>query len=353
MALQPIPGFQHFTTQHCVTGSLCHIYAFYGYPVSEEMLLGLGSGVGFVYWHTRGALPFLGGRANIERPGEEGLEKTAGRRTGVRVDSFRTGSAAKAEKTLLELLTGGQPVMLLVDMGYLPYFDFGEEEFHFGYHAVVACGYDTETKEILLADRDESLHAVSLEALRHARGSTYPPFPPRHAWYRFDFSQARPAGIPAGIPAAGGEIREAISGCVKGMLEPPITNLGVKGIRKAAQRIRKWPEAMEAEELRAACINACIMIDARSGTGGGLFRYMYGRFLEEAAGLTGEPGLSEAGQAFRTAGDCWQQVAALFEQAYAAARPAEVLETICTILPELAGQEERAWSRLGELMREY
>jgi len=42
--MQPLPGFKHFTSHHCVTGSLRHIYEFYGYPISEEMLLGLGAG---------------------------------------------------------------------------------------------------------------------------------------------------------------------------------------------------------------------------------------------------------------------------------------------------------------------
>jgi len=46
MNLQPFLGFKHFTTQHCVTGSMRHIYEFKGYPISEEMLLGLGAGWG-------------------------------------------------------------------------------------------------------------------------------------------------------------------------------------------------------------------------------------------------------------------------------------------------------------------
>jgi hypothetical protein len=39
MIPQPLPGFQHFTTHHCVTGSLRHIYAFHRYPIGEDMLL--------------------------------------------------------------------------------------------------------------------------------------------------------------------------------------------------------------------------------------------------------------------------------------------------------------------------
>jgi len=53
MTLRPLPGFRHFTTHHCVTGSLRPIYAHNGYDISEEMLLGLGAGVSFSYWHFK------------------------------------------------------------------------------------------------------------------------------------------------------------------------------------------------------------------------------------------------------------------------------------------------------------
>src|SRR5699024_6920408 len=91
--LRPFPGFATYTTRHCVTGSLKHIYEYHGYPVSEDLLLGLGCGLGFVYFHIKGSDPFYGGRANVARPGQEGLEKTAGRRTGVAVTSHSTSSA--------------------------------------------------------------------------------------------------------------------------------------------------------------------------------------------------------------------------------------------------------------------
>lgn len=190
MALEPLAGFQHLPTHHCVTGSMRHIYAFNDHDISEDMLLGIGSGVGFIYWHMKGQTPFIGGRANFERPGEEGLEKTAGRRTGVAVESHTTSSARKAERALLEMLEAGQPVMIQCDMGFLPYFDFGDTEYHFGWHIVVVCGYDAETRQVLIADRD-GMYPVSMEDLEKARGSTYKPFPPRHKWYTFDFSNKR------------------------------------------------------------------------------------------------------------------------------------------------------------------
>lgn len=342
MTNQPFAGFRHFTTHHCITGSLRHIYAYHGYPISEEMLLGLGAGVGFIYWHMKGGLPFLGGRANVGRPGEEGLEKTAGRRTGVEVECIRTDSATRAEKALLELLSAGKPAMLMVDMGYLPYFDFGGEEFHFGGHAVVACGYNPDSRQALVADRDEALHLVSLQALAQARGSKHQPFPPRHAWFDFDFSHSRP-------PEAR-EILRAIGECAQGMMQPPIANLGVRGISKAAERIRGWPAVLGERDLRLACINTAILIDARGGSGGGLFRYLYGRFLAEAGEMTGLAELAAAGQGVQAAGDGWEQAAGLFEQAWTAEGPGALLESVSALLAGIAVQEEKAWNQLRRIV---
>jgi hypothetical protein len=341
MTLQPFPGFKHFTTHHCVTGSLRHVYAFNGYPISEEMLLGLGSGVGFIYWHPKNSAPFLGGRANAGRPGEEGMEKAAGRCTGVKVELHRTESTARAEKTMLELLENRQPATLALDMGFLPYFDFQGQEYHFGGHVVVACGLDLPNRQVLIADRDMPLHMVSLESLAQARGSKYQPFPPHNAWYTFDFSRKR-------APLAA-EIWPAIRQCAQGMLEPPIANLGIRGIYKAAQCIIEWPQIMDDTALRLACLNAAIMIDARGGTGGGLLRSMYGHFLEEAAEITGEPKLREVAKQLLAAGQRWDDVAALLDHCYLADKPQELLIEASQLLPKIAAIEEKAWRELWRL----
>jgi len=342
MALRPLTGFKSLETHHCFTGSMRHIYEFHDHPISEDLLLGLGAGVGFIYWHMKGTLPFYGGRTNVGRPGEEGLAKTAGRRTGVRVESFQTGSARKAEKALLDMLEAGEPLMIHVDMGFLPYFDFGDHEYHFGRHVVVVAGYDPETHQVLIADRDEKLHPVSLEDLARARGSKFKPFPPQHTWYTFDFSDKR--------PPEPGEVRQAIREVVTGMLEPPITNLGVKGIRKAAQRTLKWSETMGEEQLRFACFNVFIFIDAEGGSGGGIFRYMYSRFLREAAEITGDGRMIAVADEFKRIGDRWQVVAGMFKGASEADDPASALPEIGAPLLELADLEEAAWSRLQELV---
>ena len=342
MTLKPFDGFKSLETHHCVTGSMLHIYTFNNCPVSEEMLLGLGSGVGFLYWQQKGTDPFLGGRANFGRPGEEGLEKTVSRRLGVEPGSHYTSSTPKAEKTLLEFLEAGQPVMLQVDMGYLPYFDFGGEEYHFGYHVIAVAGYDPKTRDMLIADRDLELHKISWEDLAKARGSTYKPFPPKHHWYTFDFSGFHPPKLE--------DVILSIQEVTTGMLEPPISNFGVKGIRTAAKRILKWPHILDQEGLRRTCFNTYVFIDAMGGTGGGIFRYMYGRYLKEVAEITGMSGLAEIGDGFRIIGDNWQAVAGIFKRGFELDDPETILPETTEPLLAIAELEQAVWERLRVLV---
>jgi uncharacterized protein DUF4872/butirosin biosynthesis protein H-like len=339
--LRPFPDFATYPTHHCVTGSLKHVYDFHGFPVSEELLLGLGRGVGFVYFHIKGADPLYGGRANVGRPGEEGLERTAGRRTGVAVESHATSSARTAQATLRELLGAEEPVLVYLDMGFLPYFQL-PAGYHFGGHVVVVAGYDPQTKRVLVADRDKELHPVGWDTLEKARGSQYKPFPPRHTWYTFDFATARP-------PSAA-EVRESIGEVCHAMLAPPIANFGVKGIRKAIRETARWPQILDTGALRRTCFNVALFIDRRGGTGGGIFRYMYGRFLGEAASITGEPRLAEMGTELAPIADRWEQTAAAFAQAARADNPAGMLETATKPMHDIADLEQDFWERLGAII---
>jgi uncharacterized protein DUF4872/butirosin biosynthesis protein H-like len=339
--LQPFPDFATYPTHHCVTGALKHVYDYYGFPISEDLLLGLGRGLGFVYFHVKGADPFYGGRANIGRPGEEGLEKTAGRRTGVAVESHATSSARVAQAALRELLEAGKPVLVYLDMGFLPYFRL-PADYHFGGHVVVVAGYDPGTMRVLVADRDKELHQVGWDALERARGSRYKPFPPRHTWYTFDFAAAR-------TPSAA-EVRESIGEVCHGMLAPPIANFGVKGIRKAISETVKWPQVLDAESLRRTCFNVAMFIDRRGGTGGGIFRYMYGRFLGEAASITREPRLAGMGTELAGIASRWEETAALFAQAAQADRPDGLLEVATRPMHDIADLEQDFWERLAAML---
>jgi len=194
---------------------------------------------------------------------------------------------------------------------------------------------------VLLADRDGPLHPVSLEDLARARGSKFKPFPPQHTWFTFDFSGKRQPQPE--------EIQQAIGEVCTTMLEGPISNIGVRGIRKAAEQALKWPDTMSDAELRGACFNAFVFIDAAGGTGGGLFRYMYGRFLKEAALITGDDQLAEIAVELRAIGDLWQEVAGVFKRGAQAEDTVSVLTETTAPMMAIADREEAVWTGLRDL----
>jgi len=125
-SLEPFPNCPALDGCHCITNSLAK-------------LLGLGAGMGFIYWQMKmgaGTYIFVGGRANTKD-----FYKDLGSRTGVGIREICTSSAKKAEAELIEALARKEPVMLGGDMGFLPWFHF-PQEYHFGGHAFVVCGFE-------------------------------------------------------------------------------------------------------------------------------------------------------------------------------------------------------------------
>jgi hypothetical protein len=100
-----------------------------------------------MYWEQKGAPPFIGGRGNMKR-----FAQDIGEWTGVEVREQSTGSTRKAEKVLMQQMEKEEPLIVHVDMCFLPYFDFGEE-YHFGSHTITVCGYDSGDR-VLISDMD-------------------------------------------------------------------------------------------------------------------------------------------------------------------------------------------------------
>ena len=339
--LMPFSHFKALDGYHCQTNSFAKIYNFYNSSLSEDMLLGIGSGMGFMYWYQKGILPFLGGRDN-----NKNFHINIGERTGVNISKQSTSSAVKAEKTLVEMLNSKQPVMMFVDMGFLPCFNFGAD-YHFGGHTHVACGFDGQ-KTVLISEIDPEVtglkkgftYEISLEQLAKARGSKYKPFPPQNAYYVFDFTKYRQPREE--------DILVSIKQTVKHMLNPPINNLGINGIRKAGNEIKKWEKRFAADDFRMSIFNIYLFVTV-AGTGGGIFRYMYSRFLEEASEIISNKELTKIGNVVKECGDLWTEMAAPLKEALSIANPAELIKDVPDRLSAIAGREEQAFRMLQEI----
>lgn len=305
--IEPFENCPILDGYHCQTNSLVKIFNFFNHPLSEDMLLGLGAGMGFIYWHQKGAYPFVGSRGNTKE-----FFSDVGKRTSVKIEVKSTASEKKAEEALLKNMSNEEPLMVFGDMGYLPWFDF-PEDYHFGGHTFVICGYDGNNN-VLISDMDPKAvgpkkgfySSVSLEQLRKARNSKHKPFPPKNTYLEFDFENYQMPGKE--------EMYSAIRQNMESMLNPPISNLGIKGIKRTADEIGKWKNLFNDRELRLNLFTLYIFIEI-GGTGGGSFRYMYSRFLKEAAKITGNDRLLEISRLVYGSGEIFTEIGLLFKDA--------------------------------------
>jgi len=301
------------------------------------MIFGLGSGLGFVYWHSKRsekvllpAYPFVGGRARD-------LSKNLCSNLGVSMKVNKTSSRTRAYEALKDLISRDVPVMILVDMPYLKYLGLPEQA-HFGGHCVVVAGLDEDKGLAYVADTMfPGLQTATLKELEEARSSTFKPFPPENKWVTFEF--------PTTLTPVEDAIKTAIIRTTASMLYPPIRNLGVRGISHFAGEIVKWPKLFPPENaLFRELYEVNYVMMEEDGTGGGLFRYLYSRFLNEATELLNNKKLAEQSQRYNQIGQKWTTIAKLIRET--PKNPTNV-QAARKVLLEVAREETKVLSSLS------
>jgi hypothetical protein len=304
----PFKNFKALDGYHCITNSLAKIFDFNGKKISEDMLLGLGAGMGFIYWKMKlgnNTSIFIGGRGN-----NKDFFTDIGKRTGVTMKQVNTGSSPKAEASLIKKLKEEEPVMMFGDMGFLPWFEF-PEEYHFGGHSFVICGFDG-SEHVLASDIDPKVtglkkgffYPISLKQLAIARNSQFKPFPPKNGHLEFDFEKFHHPRTE--------DIYSAIRQCVDLQMHPPIKNLGIKGLSLSSKEILKWPGMFTEKDLRMNLFCLYIYFEI-GGTGGGCFRYMYSRFLKEAADICKNKALLPSAEKIQQSGEIYSKIGNMFK----------------------------------------
>jgi hypothetical protein len=292
-----LEGFRPFVGKHCETTALKRALDYHGLVLSEEMLLGLGGGIGFIYWYMKMMpSPFVGGRNGKVAE----FAVTACKRLGAEVTVMETASAKRGYEELKALLRNGEPAVVYLDMAYLPYFAVPEEA-HFGGHSVVVFGLDEDADQVHIYDRGKNPVTVSIADLGRARGSKSPPFPPKHRLLEIKY--------PAQIGNLSTGIKDSILECCHSMLKPPIKSIGLAGLQKWAEMVVRWPEQFKGLNLLGALMNGFMYIEI-AGTGGSAFRTMYARFLEQASSIINKPSLKEVAEMMRQSAVVWSQIAA-------------------------------------------
>jgi len=133
------------------------------------------------------------------------------------------------------------------------------------------------------------------------------------------------------------------------MLNPPIKNFGVEGIRKAGSQIQKWEKQFSEDDFRMSIFNIYLFVTV-AGTGGGIFRYMYSRFLKEASELVANEEFAKIGDIIKECGDMWTEMASPLKDALDVDHPAALVRDVPDKLNTIAAREEEAFRMLKQII---
>ena len=325
--------FKHKQAAHCENGVVANLMTYNGFTVSEPMVFGIGSGLLFTY------IPFL--KVNhapvVSYRAMPGIIFTRfATRVGIKIkrEKFRNAQTAKAR--LDENLQRNNPVGLRVGVYNLPYFP-DEYRFHFNAHNMVV--YGKKDGIYLISDpvmeTVTSLTEKELEKVRFAKGA----FAPKgHIYY--------PTAFPEQLQLEKAIIKGIKHTC-RDMLAP-VPVVGVKGIRKIAKLIRKWPKA-KGIKIANHYLGQIVRMQEEIGTGGGGFRYIYAAFLQEAGKLLTNNQLLELSKEMTLIGDQWRDFAVEASRIYknrSNAVAVDQYDHVATLLEDIANKEEVFFKKL-------
>lgn len=261
-----IDNIKPFDGQHCETTATGTLLRQLDIELSEPMLFGLVQGLGFIFWNMKSmSFPFIGGRVKPDI-----LTENIARNLNLVLSVKETASTHKAWNNVKELVDKGQAVGLKLDCFHLQYFS---SPFHFAGHYTAIYGYDNENAFLVDTKQQGEQVMTSLKSLSIARAEKGP-MSSKNLYYilcknddKFDLKTA---------------ILTAVKNNAADYINPPITNIGYKGILKASTEIIKWFKRSKDIEND---FRTSAMLMEKAGTGGALFRNLYRDFLKESYDL--------------------------------------------------------------------
>lgn len=290
-----IEHIKPFDGQHCETTASGTLLQQLGIELSEPMLFGLGEGLGFIFWNMKSMnFPFIGGRVKPDV-----LTENIARNLQLELTVKETSSTQKAWDNVKELIDKGQVVGLKLDCFHLQYFS---RPFHFAGHYAAIYGYDNENAFLVDTKQQGGQVKTSLKSLSLARAEKGP-MSSKNLYYTL-----RKTGKMTDLRAA---IITAIRNNATEHINPPINNIGYKGILKTSTEIIKWFKTSKDIEND---FKTSAMLMEKAGTGGALFRNLYRDFLKESYDLVKLDKLKTGYEAFVEIAKLWTSVAQLFEK---------------------------------------
>ncbi|MGJ1430191.1 BtrH N-terminal domain-containing protein [Sphingobacterium spiritivorum] len=312
--------------QHCETTATGTLLKQLGIDLSEPLLFGLGEGLGFIFWNMKSmTFPFIGGRIKTDL-----ITQHIAKNLDIELTVRETTSVQKAWKDVKECLDSGKVVGLKLDCFHLQYFS---RPFHFAGHYAAIYGYDDKNAYLIDTRQQGGRVKTSLKSLELARAEKGP-MSSKNLYYtlqktsnQFDLKNA---------------ITTAIRNNATDYLNPPITNIGYKGILKTSTEIVKWFKA--SRDIQNEFKTSAMMME-RAGTGGALFRNLYRDFLKESYDLLKIEKLNTGYESFIEIAELWTSISQLFDKVSVTEDLSYILQA-SEILKTIADKEKRTMELL-------
>jgi hypothetical protein len=290
-----IEHLKPFDGQHCETTATGTLLLQLGIELSEPMFFGLGEGLGFIFWKMKSMnFPFIGGRIK-----PDALTLNIARNLNLELTVKETSSTQKAWESVKELVDKGQAVGLKLDCYHLEYFS---RKFHFAGHYAALFGYDNDNAFLVDTRQQGGKVKTSLNSLALARAEKGP-MSSKNLYYT-----VRKSGKMFNLKNA---VITAIKNNATEYTNPPITNIGYKGILKTSSELVKWFKT--SNDIENDFKTTAILME-KAGTGGALFRNLYRDFLKESYILVKVDKIKAGHEAFVEIAELWSSVSQLFEK---------------------------------------
>ena len=321
-----VEEFKRFDGMHCETTATGSLLKQQGVELTEPMLFGLGEGLSFIFWRMKAMkFPFIGGRIKPDN-----LTKNICKNLNLSLSVTETNSRKKAWDNVTHYLNQGIPVGLKLDCYHLEYFS---TKVHFAGHYVAIYGIDDTNAYLQDTQQQGGLVTTSLRSLELSRSEK-------------GLMSSKNKAYTIKLGKEGFNLNIAIKNSIKNnayeYLNPPIRNIGYKGILKASVEIEKWFRSSKGikDEFQTT---ASLMETA--GTGGSLFRNLYRDFLKESYERLHIEGINCAYTEFIEIAKLWTLVS---EMLYKAGDTHDIyfIKLASELLVELSNKEKKAMERL-------
>lgn len=324
-----IDQFDAFVGQHCETTAAGSLLKRLGVELSEPMLFGVGEGLGFIFWNMKIMdFPFIGGRIKPDM-----LTHNITKNLNLQLEEKETSSVKKAWQNVVSNIDKEIPVGLKLDCYHLEYFT---NRIHFAGHYVAMYGYDNKYAYLIDTQQQGGKVKTSLRSLELARNEKGP-MSSKNRSYTIQRTRKDYELMNA--------IKTAVNNNANDYLNPPISNIGYRGILKTSVEIKKW---FKNSKDVARDFTTTAMLMEKAGTGGALFRNLYRDFLKESADLLESDQIHAAFLEFSQIAELWTEVASLFDKAGESSK-VEYINQASDILVDLSGKERRAMELLVNL----